>query len=376
MSDLVYTITNNTVTVVIDGKSHSVDKSAPNYQSLRAAVLDDNLEEAKKHLTVGDFLAKWAKGRFACAGGKISFDGEQLPEKLNERIVGVASAGGDPSSIMRFWERLQKNPSWRSVNQLYPFLQHTGIPITEEGKLLAYKSVREDGKDHYSGKIDNTVGAIIREPRNKISDEPNDGCSFGLHVGALEYVQSFGAESRKIIICEVDPEHVVCVPKDSSYQKMRVCEYKVLGYYGHDLPNHIAFQDDLFGAPEDDLEDESDDELDDELGDEFEDDSELDGGLSEEFDDPEFTGDSGGIMSGNGLGSSPNIPEPAKGSAVVDVSGSKPTMDMLRQMNIGELRSYAAHQLKIVGASKIPGGKEALLAIAEKILCKNEVSKS
>ena len=53
-----------------------------------------------------------------------------------------------------------------------------------------------------------------------------------VHVGALAYAITFcsGGGSR-IVICEVDPENVVCVPYDCSQQKMRVCEYKVIGHH-------------------------------------------------------------------------------------------------------------------------------------------------
>ena len=43
--------------------------------------------------------------------------------------------------------------------------------------------------------------------------------------------------SGRIVVCRVDPEHVVCVPKDASYAKVRVCEYLVVGHFGQALPS-------------------------------------------------------------------------------------------------------------------------------------------
>jgi hypothetical protein len=51
--------------------------------------------------------------------------------------------------------------------------------------------------------------------------------------GAPPYVSGSG----RIVVCRVDPEHVVCVPKDASYAKVRVCEYLVIGNFGQALPS-------------------------------------------------------------------------------------------------------------------------------------------
>jgi hypothetical protein len=61
-----------------------------------------------------------------------------------------------------------------------------------------------------------------------VNDDPNAGCSHGLHVGSETYAVGFG--SRHLIVA-VDPADVVCIPHDSSCQKMRCCGYTVVGEY-------------------------------------------------------------------------------------------------------------------------------------------------
>jgi len=61
------------------------------------------------------------------------------------------------------------------------------------------------------------------------------GCSHGLHVGAIDYVKSYGCHGDKVIICKVHPADVVSVPLDSAHQKVRCCGYEVVGEYDGDL---------------------------------------------------------------------------------------------------------------------------------------------
>ena len=94
--------------------------------------------------------------------------------------------------------------------------------------FLAYKGVTSNMTDAHTGTVDNSIGVTNELPRNKISDDPNKDCHFGFHVGALDYAKTF---SNRVIICKVDPADVVCVPYDCSQQKMRVCKYKVIGHW-------------------------------------------------------------------------------------------------------------------------------------------------
>ena len=230
------------------------------------------------------------------------------------------SPGSDPQPWVNFWERLMRNPSWRSVKQLFPFMAHEGIPILPDGCFLAYKSVTRGYLDHHSKKIDNHPGRTIKEKRNRISDDPTHACHFGLHVGALGYANTFGSD-RRIIICKIDPENVVCVPNDSSQQKMRVCEYFVIGEHpGKLLPNTnmVITEEDLLPKQ-----------------------------VATVKAQPKK------------IKIDPVQPKKDPGATV---SHSYDDMDeeALMSQSIADLRKYAAANLSIVGASKMSGGKVAL----------------
>lgn len=333
-----FTITNDTVTVVWNGKSHTFKKGAPNFAALRQAIIDSRWDDVERNLTVAGSVRAWAQGKFSIDGEKILFEGKEMPGDISGRIMQMSAEGQDPQILLNFWERLQKNPSMRSVTQLFSFLNNVGIPLTKDGTFLAYKSVREDYLDHHSGTFTNSPGAVLEMPRNQISDDPNHACHEGFHVGALEYANSFGSHDRRIMICEIDPANVVCVPYDESCRKMRVCSYKVVGEHAGGYMSSTVEHDDAFDYSDVDSDQDYDEEND---------------PLNDEYD---MEGSEDSYVE----------PEPVKAAkkpkkvsfAKFDAMNTKELLDV----SLADLRQYAAKGLKIVGASKIPGGKVALVS--------------
>lgn len=331
-----FTICNDSINVVFEGKPYTVKEGSANFAGLRDALLSKNWAAVPKFLTVAKTVENWVYGDFKVQGDTVLYKGQTLPSELNQRITLMVAKGEKPTNLLKFWERLQANPSWRSVQQLFQFLDHSGIPIDKDGFFLAYKGVKSDYTDCHTGKIDNKPGTKHEMPRNRISDDPKEACHFGFHVGAIGYARDFGPRT---VICRVDPADVVCVPYDHNAMKMRVCKYEVIGNYGSKLSDTTF----------------------------------------DEADKPK-------------LESKPTVVAPAVSPAPADAKVKRNEaqaanfkaaaeekiegraewadladkfesmdMDELRQQPLSELRSYAANVLKIVGASKIPGGKTILV---------------
>ena len=121
------------------------------------------------------------------------------------------------------------NPSHNSREQAYKFIEHKGMPLTEEGNVIGYKGVDQNYMDKYSGKFDNSVGAENSMLRSNVDDNVNHGCSAGFHIGSHEYADCWGGSDGKLMLVEFSPEDIVSVPHDCEYQKLRVCRYKVIG---------------------------------------------------------------------------------------------------------------------------------------------------
>ena len=74
----------------------------------------------------------------------------------------------------------------------------------------------------YGNKIQ--LGKAVPMPREECDPDINNECSYGLHVGARQYVRTFGFGSKLVLAVLVNPMNIVALPKyDSS--KIRTCEY-------------------------------------------------------------------------------------------------------------------------------------------------------
>jgi hypothetical protein len=250
VSNWQYTMTKESITLILNGDTHTIRRGASNFEELRTAILNENEADIEQLLSPGHQVARWFGDGFQFISGVIWFEDQRIDSRLSERMIKMASNNENPSALMKFWRRLQNNPSMRSVDQLYGFLNNRGIPIDPEGYFLAYKAVNRDYKDFHTGRIDNSIGCTLAMPRNRISDDPNEPCHYGFHVGALEYASSFGTSDRRILICRVDPADVVCVPYDASQQKMRVCRYTVVREHTSDRFLSDTYDHNMTSAPE------------------------------------------------------------------------------------------------------------------------------
>jgi len=78
--------------------------------------------------------------------------------------------------------------------------------------------------DMHTKKMHIVLGEPVRQARKECDADPRQDCSNGLHVGATKYVENFGNSNTTILVCYVNPAHVVAVP-NYDHSKMRVCEY-------------------------------------------------------------------------------------------------------------------------------------------------------
>ncbi|MEX5385617.1 homocysteine methyltransferase, partial [Cronobacter muytjensii] len=109
------------------------------------------------------------------------------------------------------------------------FISHNDLRLDKDGNILAYKVVRGDYLDKYTGTMDNSPGQVVKMKRNKVNPKDEETCSFGLHVAARKYIPSYGSPGRdKVLLCRVNPKDFVSIPTDYNSMKARVCEYFVL----------------------------------------------------------------------------------------------------------------------------------------------------
>lgn len=160
--------------------------------------------------------------------GNVYVNEEPISNVISQRILDMLNLGIDCVPMFKFITKLNLNPSSRAVNELYTFLEHKLLPITDNGNFLAYKALRSDYTDVHSGKYLNTVDSVLEMPRNKVDDDKEVGCSYGFHAGTYEYASGFRPVGGKLVLVEINPADVVSIPTDCNCQKLRTCKYKVV----------------------------------------------------------------------------------------------------------------------------------------------------
>ena len=254
-----YILTDNSLTAILNGMPYTIQNSHENWNTIIDAIKNDSVteDELLDLIDTATAVTNWSEGKVEVENGHVYFNGEVVHGTIVDKILSFIKDGISPTPLVRFLENLMLNPSRRSVSELYSFLEHGNMPITPDGHFLGYKSVRSDWKDHHTGKFDNSVGQVLEMTRNSVCDDANLGCSYGFHVGSLEYATNFGGSDRKVVIVKVNPADVVSVPHDCDFQKMRTSRYEVVGVYDAPLPN--GYYDGYDEGDDDDYYDEDED---------------------------------------------------------------------------------------------------------------------
>jgi len=225
-----YILTNESLTVIINGKSLTMNKENPSFKLAIKALQEEDYNKVERLFDTATAVEEYADGNVKVSNGVLTYKGEEVHNYCTEKILQFMSEDLPYKPLVKFFEKLMQNPSRRAVNELYKFLEHKAMPLTATGNFLAYKSVRDDYTDWHTGKFSNKVGEILEMVRNNVCDDAEIGCSHGFHAGSLEYAESFGSGGHLMVV-EINPTDVVSVPKDCDCQKLRTCKYKVVDHF-------------------------------------------------------------------------------------------------------------------------------------------------
>lgn len=241
-----HNLTNNSLVIVFsnDKGFHTkiVESSHPNWKQVLAAYKQGNYDELIDLIDVKTAINKKFDGKFSIVGETVYYNGEPVHGYLFDRIIFFMRNNLPFERLVKFAENLYLNPSNRARQELYKFLEHKNMPITEDGCFLAYKGVQNDfwsktggkikvlkGKVNDEGKIYNGVGEEIIVDRGDVDDNCNNTCSKGIHAGSVSYATDFAGGNGKIVIVKINPKDCVSVPTDCDGQKLRTCSYTVIG---------------------------------------------------------------------------------------------------------------------------------------------------
>ena len=225
----------NNVTVVIGNKPHTISRTHITYQKVVDAIKQGDWQKVADLVEPKKVVLNYGKGNVSVQGDQLFWKGKPMNNGLATRMIAMLQDEFPIEPLVNFMENLMTNPSKRAVDELYGFLEKNSLPITPDGHFLAYKKVRDDYMDIYSGTMLNAPGCVLEMERNEVNDDKDQTCSTGLHFCSQEYLPHFGTGAgNRVVIVKINPRDVVSIPSDYNNAKGRTCRYEVVGEIGGD----------------------------------------------------------------------------------------------------------------------------------------------
>jgi hypothetical protein len=247
------------IAAFVGPNSYYITPDCKNYSTLLFALQNKDVDLFKSSIIDSEKLNDFCQGYITFRNDVAYWDGIQMPDVFADRILELVSNGEEFDAIINFTANLAENPSDHSILELVDFLRHKYLPITKDGCFLAYKCVKPNYLDIYTGTIKNNIGLTPKVDRKEVDPDRDKECSYGLHVGCLEYVEYYGNSNggvnikepskshNKVIVVKVNPKNVITVPTDHNFGKLRCCEYTVLADFTAPLDKAV-YDDVLFFA--------------------------------------------------------------------------------------------------------------------------------
>tara|TARA_R110002012_G_scaffold29329_1_gene90669 strand:- start:3380 stop:4279 length:900 start_codon:yes stop_codon:yes gene_type:complete len=228
-----YSITKSQITIFKNDESRSVVKGYPKFNTIKKDLVsscfsDKMLKHSYEMLSLPDFVEKFSEGNITVdhENGQVWYGTFEVKNSLSDQMMKLLDKGDGIKSFVRFADMLMSNPKQDIVDELYGFMKHNGISINGAGYIVAYKGVRNDYKDRWTGTIDNSVGAKPRMPASEVEHNPKNPCGRGLHAGSYKYAKGWAGNGTVMEVL-IHPAMVCSVPWDCESQKMRTCGYDV-----------------------------------------------------------------------------------------------------------------------------------------------------
>ncbi len=243
MSQVYFARHSGGLSMFFQGKPQVVGNDHPNFPSILHALSEKKFDDVAKLMNITDTLnrngisRKLKDRKVFVKKGKVYYTDshgrvKELAGALVDRIMtnlGNRAAKSYGDSLLAFMDNIQKNKLKDIREELYQWLMSGKTPITYDGCFLAYKKVRQDFKDIFSGSLDNSPGKVVRMSQDQVDPDRTNECSVGLHFCSLGYLGHYSGSNARIVVVKVNPRHVYAIPTDYSFQKGRASEYYVVG---------------------------------------------------------------------------------------------------------------------------------------------------
>src|ERR1035437_916776 len=172
-TSIFYTRHDGGLTIMKDGKQSTVSSSHQNFDKILVALKAKEYDKLEMLMSIEKTInatgvSKTAPGcKVFVRNGKVIFTDtrnrkeHELAGTLVDRILrdlGKPGCEKYADSLIALLNNIQLNKLKDVAEELYEWLSSGRAPITSDGCILAYKKVRSDFMDQYSGKFDNSPG--------------------------------------------------------------------------------------------------------------------------------------------------------------------------------------------------------------------------
>jgi transcriptional regulator with XRE-family HTH domain len=196
------------------------------FKSIVRALKREDWAKAVRLFDTAQLIADKSQGRVQVRKDGVFYNGTKIDNSLTTRILQLIKEGKPVSKMLKFMDRLYANPSQTAIDELYDWLNGCKLPITDDGRFVAYRRVKSDYKDVYTGTIDNSPGQVVFMKRSDVCPNRHDTCARGLHFCSIAYLSNYPGD--RIMQVVVDPADVVSIPSDYQYTKGRTWQYEVV----------------------------------------------------------------------------------------------------------------------------------------------------
>ncbi|MBK9496429.1 MAG: hypothetical protein IPO08_18380 [Xanthomonadales bacterium] len=230
-----YTMTPNSVNILIDGQMRTVDKSHANHAAVLSVLRDiPSIGEAvavsrlRKLIDIPAYVALATLGRVTICKDAVLYNGVEVRGVISDRLLELLNGGFDVGPLGLLLNRVMLNPVQSARDELYLWLERSKMPLTADGCFLAYKKVRSDYKSYHDGATDNSIGTKL-PPMDDVDTDRTNTCSRGYHFCSHDYLPSYYGSEGRVVVVKVAPEDVRAIPDDYDNAKGRASTYEIVG---------------------------------------------------------------------------------------------------------------------------------------------------
>lgn len=213
------------ISVMLAGQPHSFTEGHPSFAKIKKALEQRNFKQVESLIDAAAKFTKQSAGKITLDHGVVYYNGEPVHTALSKQIIRMAQDGHSVKFLLKFLNNVYLNPWKEAHTEIIRFIG-TNKPITDDGCFYAYKAVRCDWTDKYSGKVNNKPGQVLLFPRRKVDADPRNTCSSGFHFMTIEYAKGFMGSGDRMVAIKINPRDVVEIAIDEN--KGRTWKYEVI----------------------------------------------------------------------------------------------------------------------------------------------------